>query len=133
TIDPNGNPDYTEYAIYDSTTGLYLQDDNTLGPNPVWHTYEEWGGEYGTSITELIAVKYHNFQVKARNGDLVETSLSGKREGLPYGFVNEYETECKTYTVEIGDTLEGIAEDQLGNIIEYITLVNLNVERYPSL
>lgn len=132
TIDPNGNPDNTEYAIYESETGMYLQDDNTLGSNPIWHTYFEWGGEYGKTITNLVAAEYYYLHVIARNGDYIRTPLSNPTEGIPFGFVNEYDTDCKTYTVKQGDYLEGIAQSQLGNKSKYTEIINLNLDRYPS-
>lgn len=75
-INPDdGNPSYTEYAIYDTLSGQYVQADGSLGPDPVWQTYEQWGGVSGI-IVLTPGDGFYDFSTIARNGDDVETAYS---------------------------------------------------------
>jgi hypothetical protein len=65
-----------EYAIYESSTGKYVQTNGSLGTSPVWQIIGtgtgEWGNLSGTSgkitITGLTSpVNNYNFAIKSRN------------------------------------------------------------------
>ncbi len=74
------NPDNTEYAIREITTNRYVQDDGTMNTAAVWQTMADWG----TVIVTLYdpqnrtGNREYEFQVKARNGDQVETDYSDR-------------------------------------------------------
>jgi hypothetical protein len=76
TIVPNGNSASTEFAIFESGTNKYVQNDGTLNTTTVWQTYTTWGGASGQTVSGLSQNNSYSFAVKARNGDNVETSLS---------------------------------------------------------
>jgi|GEM_PF-2255554 len=62
----DGNPDYTEYAIFEYYTNKYAQADGSLAEEVVWQTYEQWGGSGG--IDALVGDNYKIY-ILARNGD----------------------------------------------------------------
>jgi hypothetical protein len=76
TVNQNSNPSNTTYAIYESTTSRYVQADGTLNTTPIWQTYVSWGGNQGIQVISLSHNVQYTFEVKARNGDNTETSLS---------------------------------------------------------
>jgi RHS repeat-associated protein len=71
TIGNDNNPSITTYAIYETTTGQYLQADGTLGATAVYQTAAGWATD---TVTGLLPVTTYTFQVKAQNGDGVATS-----------------------------------------------------------
>jgi len=78
-IDNNDNPDgtvpgenATQYAIYENTTGAWLQASGTLGAAATWQVASAWPA----TITGLDPLTQYCFQVKARNADNIETALS---------------------------------------------------------
>ena len=94
-INPSdGNPDYTQYAIWEIKNNKYVQADGTFGDNEVWQTYQEWGGEQGIRVTgtsqtaallknikdrvvmSLTSGTKYSFAVKAENGDNKQTDFS---------------------------------------------------------
>jgi hypothetical protein len=75
-VNENSNPSSTEYAIFESSTGKYVQSDGTLGASAVWRTFLQWGGNSGITVSGLTPNTLYGFSVKARNGDHVETALS---------------------------------------------------------
>ncbi len=89
--DPGGNPPGTEFAIYETGTGTYVQSDGTLGAaSAVWQaggtSSGQWGESTGTigkvTVNGLTPNTLYTFQVKARNGDNTETVLGAS--GLMY-------------------------------------------------
>ena len=68
----DGNPAYTEYAIYCANSGKYVQSDGTLGAAPVWSTASSWGIK---NVVDMDPGVVFTFQVMARNGGLVQTDL----------------------------------------------------------
>jgi hypothetical protein len=80
-IDNNANPEgagnsaNTVYAIYETSLGKYVQVDGTLATAVVWQTAAAWGAS-GKVVTGLTPETIYSFQVKARNGDSVETDFS---------------------------------------------------------
>ena len=83
TIDQNLNPANTVYAIYETSTGKYL--DSTDGSLDLdsedWQNYATWGGASGITATPLSENTAYLFQVKARNGDSVETAFGSSTGG----------------------------------------------------
>jgi hypothetical protein len=71
-INPNNNPVATEFCIRETLSGRYVQADGTLGSAPVWQTTTVWGTR---SVTVFSTLANYTFQVKARNGDNVETAF----------------------------------------------------------
>jgi len=83
-INSDGNPSYTGYAIQETNSGNYLQADNTLGGGEVWQAAADWKGVTNITgnvtnpvalVTGLTSGSTYAFQVKARNGNLVETAF----------------------------------------------------------
>lgn len=82
---PTADPNNTEFAIFVKAAGTahdnkYVPksgDMNTSSASPVWQTFNQWGGSTGTALINLVPAASYNFQVKARNGNLVETGFSG--------------------------------------------------------
>ncbi len=74
TIDPGNNPASTQYII--EINGLYVQQDGTLGTDPVWQTYSQWGAESGIEVTGLQEDTSYDLSTKARNNDEIETDNS---------------------------------------------------------
>lgn len=66
-----GNPSYTEYAVQDSISGLYVQ--RAAGSSSIfdaaedWNTFDGWGAAYGDTVAVDVGKKY-TFRVKARSG-----------------------------------------------------------------
>jgi hypothetical protein len=69
----DGNPIVTTYAIHETTTGLFVQADGTLGVTPVWQTSTAWST---ITVTGLSSSTTYTFEIKAINGDNIETSYS---------------------------------------------------------
>ena len=68
----DNNPATTEYAIYLSGVGQYVQANGSLGQNAVWQTAAAWGVK---TITGLLNNNSYDFSVKARNAINTETSF----------------------------------------------------------
>jgi hypothetical protein len=79
TMNPNGNPAGTEYAILE-VGGNFIQDDGSLGTSEIWKTKADWGTK---AVIGLAAGTVYGFSVIARNGDLVETPYSDTTSGTP--------------------------------------------------
>lgn len=73
SLDVNGNPANTEFAIYNQTLGQWVQGDGSLGASVVWQTASVWGA---ATVTELQSSVNYAFYTLARNGDGVETANS---------------------------------------------------------
>jgi hypothetical protein len=82
-LSEDGNPDYTEYAIFETTISRYIQDDGTMSVTPVWKTFEQWGEKtvslYAT--LDLTGNRQYIFGAIARNGATVQTGL-GETESI---------------------------------------------------
>ena len=63
-IGADPNPAGTQYAVLNSTSGLYIQADGTQGETPVWQEAEQWGG---TTVTGLTPDTWYDFAAMARN------------------------------------------------------------------
>ncbi len=77
TLDTNGNPVATTYALYNVTNSKYI--DYVSGnesDSAVWGTYAQWGGDSGYMISGLDSGTTYEFVSKARNANNVETSFS---------------------------------------------------------
>jgi len=82
-INENSNPSNTTYAIYETTTGKYV--DSTDGSLDLvsedWKAYSSWGGASGITVTGLSTNTTYTFEVKAKNGDNVQTAFSATANG----------------------------------------------------
>ena len=79
-INVNGNSDTTGFAIYERKGNKYVQANGTLGNLAVWQTQVLWETDAintAKKVTGLSPDQEYTFQVKARNGDDVETAFSG--------------------------------------------------------
>ncbi|MEC5156963.1 choice-of-anchor D domain-containing protein [Chryseobacterium sp. MP_3.2] len=77
SINANGNPATTEYAMYE-IGGNFVQANGTLDTATVWQTAATWGTK---TVTGLIPSTTYTFETKARNGATVETAYSGTTSG----------------------------------------------------
>lgn len=67
TLALNGNPTTTAFAIYNTSTGNYLDSAYTATTTPVWQIVAEWG--VGFQAVGLTPNTAYQFVVIARNGD----------------------------------------------------------------
>jgi hypothetical protein len=68
----NGNASTTAYAIYNVTASAYVDATGASTPVPVYQTTSSWSG---VTVSGLTPNTLYTFQVKAKNGDDVETSF----------------------------------------------------------
>ena len=76
-VNENSNPSTTEFAIRVNTT-QYVQSDGSLGASAFWATKSAWGTK---TVTGLASTTLYTFDVKARNGDSVETGFGSTAGG----------------------------------------------------
>ena len=108
-ISRNNNPTSTQFAILESITEQYINENGEFVKDPVWLTYTQWGGQNGILISNIEEVKQLGFEIKARNSNNVQTAFS---EAQYWG---------------TGSLLLNIPED-LGVILKNNTDVNLSQE-----
>jgi len=79
-FDSVANPASTQYAIQAmrDTIISYVQQNGSLSSTPQWNTYAQLGGTGGIVAHNLFPCAEYSFAVKARNGDNVETAVSGR-------------------------------------------------------
>ena len=77
TVNPNGNPSHTQFAIRDTTRGVWIQPDGSSSGSETWQTASQWG----VVVTGLSPGTTYEFRVKARNGDDAETDLGPTGQG----------------------------------------------------
>ena len=78
SVNENGNPAATEFAIQCTNNSLYVQADGTLGASAAWATKTTWGTK---TVTGLSPSATYGFQAKARNGADVETAFGAVANG----------------------------------------------------
>ena len=81
----NGNPAATEFAIHETLTGNFVQANGSLGAAPIWATAATWATK---PVTGLTAGTEYTFEVKARNGENIETAYGLSASGTPIVFTN---------------------------------------------
>jgi len=78
TINKNGNPAPTEYAVYGydygDSSGFFLDPSGAQNDSISWHTISDWGGT--VRATGLTHGTHYCFWVRARNGNKINTSWS---------------------------------------------------------
>jgi hypothetical protein len=79
TLGADINPAATQYAIQETSTSNYVQANGTLASTPVWQTTAQWTSN--VVVGGLAPTTTYTFQVKARNGDNVETAFSSSASG----------------------------------------------------
>ncbi len=94
----DGNPAYTEYAIYCTSAGLWVQADGSLSAPQVWRTAADWGAATVTGLAEYSA---HSFAAVARSSVGFQTADGPEATGTTL------DVTPPTGTVEIngGDSL----------------------------
>jgi hypothetical protein len=65
TIDPAGNTSSTTFAIQDAVSGKYVQSNGSLGSDPIFKIFIDWGGDSGLVIKTEPNHSYR-FQVLAK-------------------------------------------------------------------
>ena len=86
TIGEDANPAYTDYAIYNVTSGLYLNTSGAGTSEAVWQTSGEWGTVTATGLTPDTE---YTFKVKARNQDNIETEYGPSAQFTTYGLASD--------------------------------------------
>lgn len=87
TIDLNGNPAYTDFIIYESTTNSYLTTNGQLVSfsQADFADYASWGGSNGLTVSGLTTGQGYSFSVQARNEEGVLTAFSDATVLTPGG------------------------------------------------
>lgn len=76
-LDFSGNPLITEISLYESTTNRYFNPlTGVLELSPVWLPIENWGGQDGVLIKNLLSNTEYTFCARARNVENIETGCS---------------------------------------------------------
>jgi hypothetical protein len=88
TVNANGNPGTTQFAIQRTSDNQYLQSDGSWGASAVWATAATWGTKTATGLSP--STTYY-FRVKARNGANTETAFSSTGSGTTSA------SGCSTY------------------------------------
>ena len=101
TINENGNPTHTLFAIYNVTGSYYVNSTGgSNGANVVWQTKSAWGTVTGGNLT---AETTYEFKCKAKNGDSIETPLglsgSGTTTAPPV-----FKILPESQTIQVGET-----------------------------
>jgi hypothetical protein len=79
TVNANGNPSITQFAIHETSTNQYVQANGTLAtPTVEWQTAAQWAT---ITVTGLVTGATYTFHVKARNGIDVETDFGPTASG----------------------------------------------------
>lgn len=110
TVNENGNPSSTEFAIQRTNDNNYLQSDGTWGASAVWQTKSAWGT---TTATNLSPSTTYYFQVKARNGANTETAFGSTGSGTTLG------SGCSTYWHALYNMGGPIWTNYLGDKLAY--------------
>ncbi|MHC1716330.1 MAG: glycine-rich domain-containing protein [Candidatus Dojkabacteria bacterium] len=77
SLAPDSNPTSTEYAIFEESTGKYLDlSTKLLVEEAVWGTYTEYGEVSGIEVNGLNPGTEYSFKVKAKNSENLETDFS---------------------------------------------------------
>jgi hypothetical protein len=74
----DGNPAYTEYAIYAANVSEYVQANGTLGATAIYQTSNTWKT---VTVTNLLPSTTYNFEVQATNGAGTATSFGPVTSG----------------------------------------------------
>lgn len=105
----DGNPDTTQYAIYELTTNKFVQANGTLESTEVWNTISGWTSII--TVNGLAAATTYEFYVKARNGansstnltieGAFGTTLENTLPTLEANSLNSFGETCNTTSAEI--------------------------------
>ncbi|NCA82661.1 MAG: choice-of-anchor D domain-containing protein, partial [Opitutae bacterium] len=108
TVNVNGNPALTEFAIQRTSDSQYLQADGSWGASAIWATAATWGTKTATGLSS--STEYF-FQVKARNSVNVETAFGSTGSGTTSASGCAERWTCldnlgaPVYTYSLGDDL----------------------------
>jgi surface protein len=78
TLNVNGNPVPSEFAIHETSQNKFVQANGTLGASAVWQTAALWGTK---TVTGLTTGSTYTFEAKARNGENTETAYGATANG----------------------------------------------------
>ncbi len=121
SLSVNSNPPMTEFAIHETTVGLYVQANGSLGVTAVWQTASTWGTKTVTGLSQNTA---YTFLAKARNGANIETTFGSTANettlcattedfsNLPTASSGSYLSRSWTGTDNVTWTAEGARTDQ---------------------
>lgn len=120
TVQANGNPADTAFAIQRTSDSLYVQADGSFGADAAWQTASAWGTK---TVTGLADTTTYSFQVKARNGEAVETAFGATAAGTTLdarppslGGFNLAGTTQSDASVRSGFTVTGLVWDVGGGV-----------------
>ncbi|HRT05226.1 MAG TPA: autotransporter-associated beta strand repeat-containing protein, partial [Kiritimatiellia bacterium] len=122
TVNVNGNPSSTEFAIQRTSDNQYLQTDGTWGASAAWATAATWGTKTATGLSP--STTYY-FQVKARNGANAETTFSSTGNGTTSA------SGCATQWTVLDNRGQPVYSDYyLGDYLAYIYYFQINVDTW---
>lgn len=119
TINENGNPSSTEFAVQRTSDSQYLKADGTWGATEVWQTKTAWGT---VSATGLDPGTTYYFQVKARNGANTETAFGSTGSETTLG------SGCSSYWHALYDMGGPIWTNYPGDSLTYTFEFAINVD-----
>lgn len=75
TVNPNGNPNEVNYAIFETSMGKYLGHNSQFIDNPQWYGIND---VTNLGVNFLLPLTEYTFKAKARNSDWVETDFGSE-------------------------------------------------------
>jgi len=110
TIGADGNPSYTEYAIYNERDDVFLDASGSASAIEIWQNKETWGTVTATGLNLSLV---YTFKVKARNRDGVETVYGPGTQISSYGYSEDeltllLEVRKASSTVSAPDFMAGL-------------------------
>ncbi|MBM3236244.1 hypothetical protein FJZ31_08090 [Candidatus Poribacteria bacterium] len=102
TINPNGNPSHTLFALYNITGGYYVNaSGGSNGGTEVWQTKSDWGT---VTVVNLTPATTYEFKGKAQNGEGIETSFGTSGSGTTAAATCPIKILPESQTIQVGDT-----------------------------
>ena len=81
TIDTNGNPSNTEFALYNATEGVFIDENGIATTTAQYQTFAEWGGG-AVTVRQLENNRAYQFSVIAQNGNGIAVATSSLSDTL---------------------------------------------------
>lgn len=103
TINPNGNPNHTLFALYNITGGYYVNaTGGSNGGTEVWQTKSDWGT---ITVLNLTPVTTYEFKGKAQNGEGIETSFGTSGSGTTAATPCPLKILPEAQTIKVGENI----------------------------
>lgn len=118
SVNGNGNPAGTQYALRETTTNQFVQADGSLGAAAVWQTAAVWGTKTVNGLTPSTS---YTFETAAKNGANVETVYSAATNGTTAvnQLLDYWNLQWPSAaSIPEGSTFEGYAQAYKGGFTE---------------